>query len=61
MSEALGPDAVVKVNVMEAMPLSQAFHVMGTPSLAIVDSGTVSEVLVGARSEAQLRALLKDA
>jgi hypothetical protein len=31
---------------------------MGTPSLAIVDAGTVSDVLVGARSEAQLRALL---
>jgi thioredoxin-like negative regulator of GroEL len=59
--EALGSDAVVKVNVMEALALAQAFHVMGTPSLAIVDAGTVSDVLVGARSEAQLRALLDPA
>lgn len=57
--DAIGSDSIVKVNVMEAMPLAQAFHVMGTPSVAVVEGGVVKALQVGARSEAQLRGLLQ--
>lgn len=57
--DAIGSPSIVKVNVMEAMPLAQAFHVMGTPSVAIVEGGVVKALQVGARSEGQLRALLQ--
>lgn len=57
--DAIGSDSIVKINVMEAMPLAQTFHVMGTPSLAVVEGGTVKALQVGARSEAQLRGLLQ--
>lgn len=57
--DAIGSESIVKVNVMEAMPLAQAFHVMGTPSLAVVEGGVVKALQVGARSEAQLRGLLQ--
>ncbi|MDX2012811.1 MAG: thioredoxin family protein [Myxococcaceae bacterium] len=56
--DAMGTDAVVKINVAEALPLAQAFHVMGTPSVAVVEGGTVKSLLVGARSQSQLEALL---
>jgi thiol-disulfide isomerase/thioredoxin len=56
--DALGREEIVKVNVAEALPLAQAFHVMGTPSVAIVEQGTVKELVVGARSQAQLEAML---
>lgn len=57
--DAIGSEAIVKVNVMEAMPLAQAFHVMGTPSVAVVEGGVVKALQVGARSEAQLRGVLQ--
>jgi thioredoxin 1 len=51
------PD-VVKIDAAEHTDLARQIGVMGTPSLAIVDQGVVQTLLVGARSEAQIRALL---
>lgn len=62
MSRALDGVAssqVVRINVMEAPQVAAAFRVMGTPSLAVVDAGVITELQVGARSEPQLRALLQ--
>jgi thioredoxin 1 len=49
---------VVKVNVAETTELARRIGIMGTPSLALIEGGTVSKVMVGARSEHQIRALL---
>ena len=49
---------VVKVNVAESLALARRFGVMGTPSLALVEGGILKQLLVGARSEPQVRALL---
>ncbi len=49
---------VLKVNAAESVSLAREFGVMATPSLAVVEQGTVRQVLVGARNEAQIRALL---
>ncbi len=49
---------VVKVNVAETTELARRVGIMGTPSLALIEGGTVSKVMVGARSEHQIRALL---
>jgi thioredoxin 1 len=51
------PD-VVKVNVAQTTALARRIGIMGTPSLALIENGAVSNVVVGARSEAQIRALL---
>lgn len=57
--EAVDSEGIVRINVLEALPLAQAFHVMGTPSLAIVEGGVLKELQVGARSAEQLRRLLQ--
>jgi thioredoxin 1 len=49
---------VVKVNVAESMDLARRFHVMATPSLAVVEGGVLKDLLLGPRSEPQIRALL---
>lgn len=49
---------VVKVNVAETTELARRIGIMGTPSLAVIEGGAVSKVVVGARGEAQIRALL---
>jgi thioredoxin-like negative regulator of GroEL len=49
---------VVKIDAAAFTDLARQFGVMGTPSLALVDQGVVQTLLVGARSEAQIRALL---
>lgn len=49
---------VVKVNVAETLDLARRIGVMGTPSLALIEGGVVSQLVVGARSEPQIRALL---
>lgn len=49
---------VVKVNVAQTTELARRIGIMGTPSLALIENGTVGKVVVGARSEAQIRALL---
>jgi thioredoxin-like negative regulator of GroEL len=57
--EAVGSADIVRINVLEALPLARAFHVMGTPSLAVVEGGVLKELQVGARSADQLRELLQ--
>lgn len=49
---------VLKVNVAESLALARHVGVMATPSLAVVERGVLRKLVVGARSEAQIRALL---
>ena len=51
------PD-IVKVNVQETAQLARRFGVMATPALALLRDGRIERVALGARSEAQIRALL---
>jgi len=51
------PD-VIKVNVAESAALARHFGVMATPSLALVERGIIRKLVVGARTEPQIRALL---
>jgi thioredoxin 1 len=39
--------------------LAKHFGVMATPSLALVEQGVVKKLVVGARSEPQIRVLLE--
>ncbi len=62
--DAVGSAEIVKVNLAEKPQLAAAFRVMATPSLAVMkkqgDAGwALQELLVGAKNEAQLRALLQ--
>jgi thioredoxin 1 len=50
---------VLKVNVAQSLALARRFGVMGTPSLALVEKGILKQLVVGARSEPQIRALLQ--
>ena len=50
---------VLKVNAAESMALAKHFGVMATPSLALVEQGVLKRLVVGARSESQIRALLE--
>lgn len=52
------PD-LLKVNVAESVALAKHFGVMATPSLAVVEKGVVKNLLLGAKSEPQIRALLE--
>jgi thioredoxin 1 len=49
---------VLKVNAAESVAIAKHFGVMATPSLALVEQGVVKKLVVGARSEPQIRALL---
>jgi thioredoxin 1 len=49
---------IIKVDVSESMALARKFGVMGTPTLVLVRAGKVDRMLVGAKSEKQVRALL---
>ena len=49
---------VLKVNIAESMALARHFGVMATPSLAVVEKGVVKNLVLGAKSEPQIRALL---
>jgi len=50
---------VLKVNAAESVDLAKHFGVMATPSLALVKQGVVKKILVGAKSEPQIRVLLE--
>ena len=50
---------VLKVNAAESMALARHFGVMATPSLALVEQGVLKRLVVGARNESQIRALLE--
>jgi len=56
---AAGRDDVVLIDVGAAPGLARDLGVMATPSIAVVEKGVVSRVLVGARTEARIRALLE--
>ena len=49
---------VLKVNVAESTALAKHFGVMATPSLALVEQGVLKKLMVGAKREPQIRALL---
>ena len=51
--------AVIKINITESADLAKRFGVMATPSLAVVEHGVLKQVVVGGRTEPQIRALLK--
>ncbi len=50
---------IVKVDVSESIELASKFGVMGTPTLVLVRDGKVDRMLVGAKSEKLVRALLE--
>ena len=50
---------VLKVNAAESIALAKHFGVMATPSLALVERGVLKKLVVGAKSEPQIRALLE--
>ena len=50
---------VLKVNTAESLDLAKHFGVMATPSLALVEQGVLKRLVVGAKSEPQIRALLE--
>ena len=51
---------IVKVDVTESSELASKFGVMGTPTLVLVRDGKVDRMLVGAKSEKIVRALLEE-
>jgi thioredoxin 1 len=55
---ACGRKDLFKVNVAESAELARRFHVMATPSLAVVEDGVLKDLLLGPRDEPQIRALL---
>jgi thioredoxin-like negative regulator of GroEL len=50
---------VLKVNAAESIALAKHFGVMATPSLALVEQGVLRKLVVGAKSEQQICALLE--
>lgn len=50
---------VLKVNTAESVAIARHFGVMATPSLALVEQGIVKKLVIGAKSEPQIRALLE--
>ena len=50
---------VLKVNAAESTVLAKHFGVMATPSLALVEQGVLKKLVVGAKSELQIRALFE--
>ncbi|MCG6968479.1 MAG: thioredoxin family protein [Gammaproteobacteria bacterium] len=49
---------VVSVNVTENVELARRLKVMGTPTLVLLNNGTVDKVLLGAKSEKTIHSLL---
>ena len=50
---------IIKVDVSENIDLARKFGVMGTPTVVLVRAGKVDRMLVGAKSEKRVRALLE--
>jgi len=48
---------VIKLNVAESPALARQFGVLATPSLARVERGRIRDLVVGGRTERQIRAL----
>lgn len=49
---------VLKVNAAENPELARQFKIMGTPTLVLVERGNIAEMVVGAKSEKTILALL---
>jgi thioredoxin-like negative regulator of GroEL len=49
---------IVSLNVAQRPEAARALGVMATPSLVLVHHGRIEKVVLGAKSEAQIRALL---
>lgn len=52
-------DDVIKINIAESMEMAKHFGVMATPTLAIVENGKLKNLVLGAKSESQIRALME--
>lgn len=50
---------VFNVDISKDMQTAQKFGVMGTPSVVLVQGGTIQEFLVGAQSESRITTLLE--
>jgi thioredoxin 1 len=48
---------VVKLDVTKSPDVARTFAVMGTPTTLLLEHGTIRNVLLGARSETELRGL----
>lgn len=55
---AAAHDNVIKVDAMKHINLARDFGIRGTPTVVRIHHGKIEQVLVGAKSESQLRALL---
>ncbi len=53
------PDQVVKVDVGEEPQLAAAFRVAGTPTTMLIRDGRIIEVMLGAKPQKHLEALLQ--
>lgn len=54
------PDIKVgKINVDEESELAKDYHVMSIPTLVVIKNGKVTQQVTGARSKAQISALLQ--
>jgi thioredoxin 1 len=49
---------VISINAAENIDLAKRFKVMGTPTLVLLNQGKVDKVLLGAKSEKTITALL---
>jgi len=57
MTPAVERGDVLKVNTAEAGAFAKHFGVLATPLFAIVEQGVLKRLVVGAKSETQIRAL----
>ena len=51
-------DDVISINAAEDVDIARRFKVMGTPTLVLLKNGKVEKVLLGAKSEKTIHALL---
>lgn len=51
-------DDVISINAAEDVDIARRFKVMGTPTLVLLKHGKVEKVLLGAKSEKTIHALL---
>ena len=51
-------DDVISINAAEDVDIARRFKVMGTPTLVLLKNGKVDKVLLGAKSEKTILALL---
>lgn len=52
-------DDVIKVDAAASLDVARGFGIRGTPTTVLVRDGRIERVLVGAKTESQIRALLE--